>query len=117
MVRYALACRDATNKARVINRNINHSGAWLVASRQAKAYRTLKRRRDGRTSQTSCTTNWHFRRQRTNRRNDGAWVLKRQAASSDCWSDRQCSRRRRRRRWNRGRSVLSRRWIIEVEII
>jgi len=40
-VRYALACRIATNQAPSCQENFNHSVAWLVATRQAKAYRTL----------------------------------------------------------------------------
>ena len=39
-VRYALACRDATNQALNFYEPLNFA-AWLVASRQAKAYRTI----------------------------------------------------------------------------
>jgi hypothetical protein len=39
-VRYALACRDATNQSETFPR-LKKLRAWLVTSRQAKAYRTL----------------------------------------------------------------------------
>ena len=41
-VRYALACRDATNRAQAIKTHLSSFGARLVASRQAKAYRTYQ---------------------------------------------------------------------------
>src|SRR6185369_9478944 len=39
-VRYALACRDATNQADDEQRSSQLQSAWLVEARQAKGYRT-----------------------------------------------------------------------------